>query len=251
VPLSADTGYFWFFDPANVEMIAKVLNACGVNDRIWVFAGGLTNVEVTLTVEDSITGFLQTYRNPQGTAYLPIQDTQAFATCSGLPASEPAKSDSVVPGGGGKPSTGGKPPAVGSAGFADANPRPYDVEKESASSADCAAGPNALCLSAGRFRVTTAWRAADGRTGVGTAVPLTSDTGYFWFFDAQNVEMVVKVLNACGLNSRIWVFAGGLTNVEVTMTVEDTATGSIQSYRNPQGTAFAPIQDTEAFATCP
>ena len=88
----------------------------------------------------------------------------------------------------------------------------------------------------------------DGRTGAGNAVPPTADTGYFWFFDSSNVEMITKVLNACGVNQRIWVFGGGLTNVEVTMTVEDTANGFLQSYRNPQGAAFLPIQDTQAFA---
>ena len=47
-------------------------------------------------------------------------------------------------------------------------------------------------------------------SGTGTAVPLTSDTGYFWFFGSSNVEAVIKVLNACSLNQRFWVFAGGL-----------------------------------------
>jgi len=64
-------------------------------------------------------------------------------------------------------------------------------------------------------------------------------------------EMVVKVLNACALNSRYWTFAGGLTDVNVILTVTDTQTGAIQTYTNPQGTPFQPIQDTNAFATCP
>jgi hypothetical protein len=42
-----------------------------------------------------------------------------------------------------------------------------------------------------------------------------------------------------------------LTNDEVVLTVTDTQTGTMQVYRNAQGTAFAPIQDTNAFATCP
>jgi hypothetical protein len=235
VPLTSDTGYFWFFDASNVEMITKVLNACGVNQRIWVFGGGLTNVEVTMTVEDTANGFLQSYRNPQGTAFLPIQDTQAFATCA--VASSVAAMDGPGP-----------PPKNASREHAE-----YVAAKAAAlrQSAACTPEANALCLSGGRFRVTAAWRAADGRSGVGNAVGLTADTGYFWFFDAQNVEMIVKVLNACAVNQRIWTFAGGLTNVEVTMTVEDTNTGTVRTYRNPQGTAFAPIQDTGAFATCP
>ena len=115
----------------------------------------------------------------------------------------------------------------------------------------CVAGDAALCLSGGRFKVETAWKTGDGKSGAGHAVALTSDSGYFWFFGNTNIEMVIKVLNACSFNSRIWVFAGGLTNVEVTTTVTDSQTGAIKVYRNPQGAAFQPIQDTSAFSTCP
>jgi len=63
--------------------------------------------------------------------------------------------------------------------------------------------------------------------------------------------MIVKALDGCGLNSRFWVFAGGLTNVEVILTVTDTHNGAVKTYVNPMNTALAPIQDTSAFATCP
>jgi hypothetical protein len=79
---------------------------------------------------------------------------------------------------------------------------------------------------------------------------LTSDTGSFWFFSPTNVETVVKVLDGCGVDSSFWVFAGGLTNVDVVMTVTDTQTGAVRTYTNPQGSAFLPIQDTAAFAAC-
>lgn len=61
-----------------------------------------------------------------------------------------------------------------------------------------------------------------------TPVQLTGDTGYFWFFNASNVELVVKVLDACHFG-RFWVFAGGLTNVDVDLTVTDTATGAVKT----------------------
>lgn len=114
----------------------------------------------------------------------------------------------------------------------------------------CAPDPQTLCLSGGRFRVTAAWRTST-QSGQGQAVSLTSDTGYFWFFNAANVEMIVKVLDACSLNGRFWVFGGGLTDVEVTMTVSDTRSGAQKTYVNPLSTAFQPVQDTSAFATCP
>jgi hypothetical protein len=102
----------------------------------------------------------------------------------------------------------------------------------------------------GRFKVQTHWTTPQGQSGAGQAVSLTSDTGYFWFFSSNNVEMVVKAVTGCSFNSRYWVFAGGLTNVNVVMTVTDTQTGMVNTYTNPQNTAFQPLQDTSAFV-CP
>ncbi len=115
----------------------------------------------------------------------------------------------------------------------------------------CRPGDTALCLGDGRFRLTATWRKTDGTSGAAAAVPVTDDTGYFWFFDAKNIEVVVKVLDGCAVNDRFWVFSGGLTNVEVALTVTDTRTGATAVYGNSSGTAFVPIQDTSAFSTCP
>ena len=123
-------------------------------------------------------------------------------------------------------------------------------------SAPLAAGPCApdaavLCLRDGRFRVTVSWRRPDGSTGAAGAVPITGDTGGFWFFDEQNVELVVKVLDGCGLPApHFWTFAGGLTNVGFDLVVEDAVTGASRTYTNSAGTAFAPLQDTRALP-CP
>jgi hypothetical protein len=114
----------------------------------------------------------------------------------------------------------------------------------------CTQDATTMCLSDGRFAVSATWRTSSGN-GNGQAVRLTSDTGYFWFFGATNVEAVVKVINACGFNQKYWVFAGGLTNVNVIVTVRDTRNGTVKIYTNPIDTAFQPVQDTSAFATCP
>ena len=115
----------------------------------------------------------------------------------------------------------------------------------------CRADAETLCLSNGRYQVTAQWEKSDGTFGFGQAMPLTSDSGYFWFFDPSNIEMVAKILNACGVNGNFWVFGAGLTNVKVTLFVVDTATGVSETYVNPLGTPFLPIQDTSAFGTCP
>ena len=115
----------------------------------------------------------------------------------------------------------------------------------------CADGPHVLCLNGNRFQTTMSWKKPDGTSGEGTGVQLTPDSGYFWFFDSSNIEAVVKVLNGCPVTTHYWVFAAGLTNVEATLNVVDTRNGTAQQYVNPQGRAFIPIQDTNAFATCP
>ncbi len=115
----------------------------------------------------------------------------------------------------------------------------------------CTANARTLCLNDDRFKVTANWLRTNGEAGTGNAVELTGDTGYFWFFNAANVEMIVKVLTGCPQNGHFWVFAGGLTNVEVELRVEDTQSGIVRTYNNPQRAPFQPIQDTAAFETCP
>ncbi|MEM9553293.1 MAG: spondin domain-containing protein [Acidobacteriota bacterium] len=115
---------------------------------------------------------------------------------------------------------------------------------------DTPPGP-ALSLRDGRFQVTASWRDFDLNLGDGQPGQLTDETGYFWFFSPENLEVVIKIIDACSFNDHFWVFASGLTNVEVDLRVEDTVTGQVNLYSNALGDAFQPIQETEAFATCP
>ena len=115
----------------------------------------------------------------------------------------------------------------------------------------CTPDARTLCLNTARFRVSADWETASS-SGHAAATRINDDTGALSFFGPDNTELVVKVLNACADPfNRFWVFGAGLTNVLVTLTVEDTQTGSVKTYINPQGTAFLPIQDTDAFSTCP
>jgi len=291
VPLTADTGYFWFFGEANVEAVVKVLDACtGANPRFWVFAAGLTNVEVDLTVADTIAGTTRAYHNVLRTPFQPIQDTAAFATCAagGAGAAEwraavAAQRDAEraerlhpTPLGIGRPGvrmpqaawSPATPPTMAPPALLPPAEARHGIDllawtPRALASAlaerprtapshlgACMPGPETLCLQDGRFRVETEWRTPQGGEGRGRAVQLTPDTGTFWFFRDGNVEEVVKVLDACSLDQRFWVFAAGLTNVRVVTTVTDTLRDETRTYINDQGQAFRPLQDTNAFQTC-
>ena len=117
---------------------------------------------------------------------------------------------------------------------------------QSASSA-CSSSPTALCLNSGRFQVDVSWTAASlGRSGGGRTIPLTGDTGAFWFFSPSNLELMVKVLDGRGINGHFWFFYGALSDVAYTITVTDTESGRVKTYTNPQG-RLASAADTETF----
>ncbi|MFL6198882.1 MAG: hypothetical protein ACJ76J_06880 [Thermoanaerobaculia bacterium] len=77
--------------------------------------------------------------------------------------------------------------------------------------------------------------------GVGHGVPLTSESGYFWFFDPDNVELTVKILDGRAVNGKYWVFLSSMTDVAFTVEVEhcpDYAEPPVctsQIYRSVQG----------------
>ncbi|MCB1037250.1 MAG: hypothetical protein KDD47_25700, partial [Acidobacteria bacterium] len=110
----------------------------------------------------------------------------------------------------------------------------------------CRASEEALCLQRGRFRVEVEWRDFQGRVGNGQAVPLTADTGYFWFFNEENVEAILKVLDGRPNNGHFWSFYGALSNVEYNLTVTDSETGLTRRYYNPARN-FASVGDTQSF----
>ncbi len=214
VPLTTDSGYFWFFGPDNVELVVKVLDGTGINGDFWVFYGALSDVAYRLTVTDSLTGATREYVNPQGTL-ASVADTHAF-------------------------------PGAVSAAPAVAH-RPSTALVVASPEVVCIPDPAALCLEEGRFQVRVDWRLSpEGPSFIAPASPLTGDTGYFWFFNEANVELVVKVLDGTAINGHYWVFYGALSDVQYTITVTDTQTGATQTYENARGT-LASVADTKAF----
>jgi hypothetical protein len=119
----------------------------------------------------------------------------------------------------------------------------------------CTPNATTLCIDnqAGdrRFKVQVSFTSPQ-LSGNGNAIPLSSlgvnAGGLFWFFGPTNPELLVKVLNGCGLNNRFWVFWSAGTDAGLTLTVTDTVRGTSKSYTNPQGTAAKPVQDTNALA---
>lgn len=225
VSLTEDSGGLWFFLPDNFELLVKMVDGCGYNQRFWIFAAGLTDLEVDLLVTDTWTGAVEVFQNPLGFPYAPVQEIGLFDTCGATPPSEP----------------GGLPLA------ARAVPVPPPA---AAADGACTQGPTQHCLNGGRFRATAHWRDFAGGEGEAMTMPFGDDSGLFWFFGPENLELAVKVIDACTEFDRFWVYAAGLTNVAVTLTVEDTETRVTWQQETALGEPFPAILDSQAFDTC-
>jgi hypothetical protein len=229
-------GYFSIpsltFDPSNPEVFVKILDGRGVNGKFWVFYGSLTDFEFTLTVFDTDTQQTKNYTKPAGEACgkydvgaFGVGDSFAIASAGVLSTElhamrlgrEPAGLDAPVPS-----------PDVG-----------------------CVTTETSLCLLQSRFSVTLAARdQRTDRTATGRTIPRNELFGYFALpeltGDPNNVEVFVKILDGRGVNGRFWVFFGGLTDLEYTLTVRDAGTAAEKRYVKDAGSACGKF-DTEAF----
>ena len=111
--------------------------------------------------------------------------------------------------------------------------------------------PNAetLCLQDSRYELRVDWWTGAGESGTGSVVHAgTNDSGLFWFFDADNWEILIKVLDGCALNGRVWVYGASTTDQGYSIRVTDTVSGEFEVYRNEAGRPASAITDNEAFS---
>lgn len=116
----------------------------------------------------------------------------------------------------------------------------------------CVPSTTELCLGANnRFEVRVHWMDFVG--GMDNAQVVTigrRDSGLFYFFDPNNIEMLVKILDGCAINGHFWVFYAATTNVGFRVDVRDTMTAFRKPYENALGTSAPPVLDIE-FEACP
>ncbi len=217
-PLAGDeSGTFWFFDSANTELIVKVLDGSTVNQHFWVFYGGLSDVEYWVDVVDTATGAAKTYHNAPG------------GQC-------------------GRFDTAALPGDVGPGAPASTAAAPLTPAAAPAGTGACAEDERTLCLLDGRFAVTVDWtnQHNGGQTGVGHRIDGSDQTGYFWFFNPGNVELVVKMIDARSLDGHFWVFYGSLSDVDFKISVTDTEAVQTRDLSHPAGSQCGEF-NTSAF----
>jgi len=184
-----------FFSFGDPSNLELMVKLLDFGDVVKVFWGQLTNLKYRLIITDLKTGAVKTYQNTPG-------------DCGGI-------DQGAFPGG---------------TGLDLLSPLPSMSGPNKA--AACKASAKELCLD-DRFTVSVAWRnPGNGAQGEGVAVPFSKLTGAFHFGEASNLELMAKIIDQ---GERIDFFYGALSDLEYTITVTDTATGQVKTYRNAAG----------------
>jgi hypothetical protein len=205
-------------DAKNPEVFLKIVGpVAGVP---WIFYSGLTNLDYTINITDTQTGKAMT----------------PFHVAPPAAGALTSKGDFDV---NGAHSSHCDPVTV--------------TTTQGASGGICTPDNTTLCLSGSRFKVTLAAKDDPARTGAssfGVAIPRADGFGFFSVpgltGDPKNLEVFVKIVNATALDGHFWVFLGGLTDLEYSLSITDTLSGRTRIYRKPLSSTCG-WNDTSAF----
>ena len=248
---SGQAGLLWFFDRGNAEVLVKVLNGCSYNGRRWVYVAPVTDVAFNLHVT-SHNGRRWTHRNKLGVTAVARSDTSAFAcdtddevgTASVTP-------DALSAGQAGRLSgterdqtlravaSGAGVLALGAQTVAKSPIGPGEYT-------DCRPTQAPLVLDGG-YEVSLCYETAEGVVGEGRGgIWASGQSGLLWFFDRDNAEALVKVLDGCSYNGHRWVFVAPVTDLAFNLHVT-SHNGRRWTHRNRLGMTASARSDTSAF----
>lgn len=245
---SRESGILYFFDRDNAEVLVKVLDACAVNQHQWVFVAPVTDLAFNLYVEKTATGEVWKHRNPKGGRTASAKSDQTAFPCgatasavggvagvelveAGLPAASKPVSAVAVPGGRLSPASVAQPIGVGEG-------------------TDCTPSP-AITLAGGYTVNMCVEYLKDGSPQVREARDFGLDSqqsGLLYFFERSNAEVLIKVLDACGVNGHRWVFVAPVTDLAFHLTVVSPNPGDeVWTHSNVLGRTAAARSDIQAF----
>ncbi|MDE2923306.1 MAG: hypothetical protein OYL92_17495 [Acidobacteriota bacterium] len=99
----------------------------------------------------------------------------------------------------------------------------------------------------GGFKVAVCYETAGGEIGEGKAgIWASSESGLLWFFNRDNAEVLVKVLDGCHLNGHRWVYVAPVTDLAFNLYVQ-SPDGTNWSHHNRLGETAASRSDNFAF----
>ena len=260
---SRESGLLYFFDRDNSEVLIKVLDACAVNNHRWVFVAPVTTLAFNLRVDETATGEYWQHKNPRGGATATTKsDLQAF------PCGEAASASTVVADG----SEGFDGVDLVDAGFPAAPVSPTLLARSPTSlarvepvsrapvavsqpirggeAADCE--PQPVTTLRGGYTVNMCVEyVKDGETVVEEVKDYELDSeqsAILYFFQPDNAEVLVKVLDGCAINQHRWVFVAPVTTLAFNLSIEGPGGGTPWTHENRLDQTAAAKSDLKGFA---
>ncbi len=253
---SRQSALLYFFDRDNAEVLIKVLDTCAENGHRWVFVAPVTELAFNLHVrETAADGDPWVHRNPRGgqtastksdVRAFPCPDTSAAAVSerggAGSQGVELVASGSFPDG-----------PAVAGPPAAAAAETPVRAAQGIARGEATDCEPTSVATLAGGYTVKMCVEyLKDGVSRVQEAHNFNLDSrqsGLLYFFERSNAEVLIKVLDACAVNGRRWVFVAPVTDLAFNLSVVSPhPDDAVWTHSNRLGQTAAPKSDTAAFA---
>ncbi len=269
---SGQSGLLYFFDRDNAEVLIKVLDGCRLNDHRWVFVAPVTTLAFNLYVDETATGKRWQHRNPRGGATAATKsDTAAFpcsaaaAASTTAPAARGGTEFDRRADGGGNGSAGSGSAGSDGVDLVDAGSSAARLEPASQGTAgvgrpiragepaDCEPQP-VLTLGGGYTVRMCVEYIREGETVVEEVKDYglsSQQSAILYFFDRDNAEVLVKVLDGCRLNGHRWVFVAPVTTLAFNLSIEPPGGGETWTHENRLDRTAAAKSDNQAFACNP
>ncbi len=245
---SRESGILYFFGRDNAEVLVKVLDACAIDGHRWVFVAPVTDLAFNLHIDERASGKRWTHRNPKGGQTASTKsDVRAFS-CS--PTASAGSHVGAADGIGGVD--------LVQTGLVAAPERwttiPSEAPPSAASAQPLRTGQGTACepdlglMLAGGFSVSLCYETREGKVDDALNWKLDSrQSGLLYFFDRNNAEVLIKVLDGCAINGHRWVFVAPVTDLAFNLHIESPA-GELWTHHGFQGLTASARSDIQAFA---
>ena len=111
---------------------------------------------------------------------------------------------------------------------------------------DCVPTSTPLVFDGG-YEVSLCYETAEGLVGEGRGgIWASGQAGLLWFFDRENAEALIKVLDGCAYNGSRWVYVAPVTDLAFNLHVT-SPNGRRWTWRNRLGETASTTSDTSAF----
>ena len=218
---------FYFFEPDNPEMLLKVVDGCWFNDHWWVFGSAATDLAYEVAIEDLADGggTVEYQHNGGGV----IVADNGYSTSAGVitdTSAFPCRQTAAESGERRWPAGG--PTVHPTSSYEQHTASGIVAARDAAGTRDygCSGGAGD-CLNNWRFSVSATPPYGGVPWGPAELVPvhgLGNGAALLYFFEPDNPEMLLKVVDGCAINGHWWVFGSAATDLPYQLTVADWAT---------------------------